>query len=104
MCLLLASAVATPLRASGASSAIAVELVPGDTQWEVRHALPRPVRELRFTRVDPKGVAVAALLRDSGGGRVEPGGALQGPAERAYRPGGCPTCRLKAVLKVLAEL
>lgn len=23
---------------------------------------------------------------------------------RAYRPGGCPTWRLKAVLKVLAEL
>ncbi len=30
-------------------------------------------------------------------------GKANSPSARAYRPGGCPTCRLNAVLKALAE-
>lgn len=70
-CSLLAFAGATSLQAASAaaasesapssapapqaSSTVAIELVPGETQWEVRYDLPAPARELRFTRVDAKG-------------------------------------------------
>lgn len=54
-CFLMACAPVAPIRAAEHPSTVAIELVPGDTQWEVRYVLPRPVRELRFTRVDPKG-------------------------------------------------
>lgn len=55
-CSVLACAGAGPLlAASEATPAVAVELVPGEAQWEVRYALPAPARELRFVRVDAKG-------------------------------------------------
>jgi hypothetical protein len=59
-CFLLACAPAAPLRAAQGPSSVAIELVPGDTQWEVRYVLPRPARELRFTRVDPTGNRAAS--------------------------------------------
>jgi len=54
-CSVLACAGAAPLHASETSKTVAIELVPGAAQWEVRYALPAPARELRFARVDAKG-------------------------------------------------
>lgn len=55
-CSFLACSGAGPLlAATEASPSVAIELVPGDAQWEVRYALPAPARELRFVRVDAKG-------------------------------------------------
>ena len=53
-CSLLACAAASPLQAAQSSPPVAIELVPGET-WEVRYAMPEPVRELRFARPDAKG-------------------------------------------------
>jgi hypothetical protein len=50
-----ASLVAAPLRAAGPVPTPAIELAPQGAQWEVRYTLPRPVRELRFARVDRHG-------------------------------------------------
>lgn len=46
---------AAPRMAAESSSPVAIELLPLDAQWEVRYALPRPVRALRFARVDRQG-------------------------------------------------
>lgn len=56
-CVVVASACAcaAPLRAEQSGSRVAIELVPHDTQWEVRYTLSRPVRALRFVRVDRHG-------------------------------------------------
>ena len=49
------SLAATPEPPPTSAPTIAIELVPGQAQWEVRYTLPRPVRQLRFARVDAKG-------------------------------------------------
>src|SRR4051812_36138617 len=54
-CFLLACSGAGPLEASDAAPTVAIELVPAETQWEVRYALPKAAHELRFTRVDAQG-------------------------------------------------
>jgi len=59
-CALLACLVVGPLCAAETSSPIAIELVPGAGQWEVRYVLPAPTRELRFVRVDAKGNRAAS--------------------------------------------
>jgi hypothetical protein len=59
-CALLACAGASPLRAAAETPRIAIELMPGGDQWEVRYALPAPTRELRFVRVDAKGRRAAS--------------------------------------------
>jgi hypothetical protein len=51
---------AASVPASPDSSTVAIELVPGETQWEVRYRLSSPARELRFTRVDAKGNRAAS--------------------------------------------
>ena len=59
-CALLAIIGASPLRASDATPRIAIELVPGDAQWEVRYVLSAPAPQLRFVRVDAKGHRAAS--------------------------------------------
>ncbi len=51
---------AMPLRAAEPAPAVAIELSPLGKTWEVRYALPHPAREMRFSRVDRRGVRVAA--------------------------------------------
>ncbi|GAB3750419.1 hypothetical protein [Lysobacter olei] len=55
MSLTLAAACALPLHAEEAPSSVGIHLVSQGGQWEVRYALPRPARTLRFVRVDQKG-------------------------------------------------
>lgn len=60
-CLSLACAVgAMPLRAAETAPAVAIELSPHGETWEVRYALPHPVRAMRFARVDRRGVRAAS--------------------------------------------
>jgi hypothetical protein len=59
-CALLACAGTSSLLAAQPTPPIAIELVPGQAQWEVRYVLPAPARELRFVRVDAKGHRAAS--------------------------------------------
>jgi hypothetical protein len=61
-CALLACAGASPLPAAPEAPRIAIDLVPGGDQWEVRYTLPSPARELRFVRVDAKGRRAASWM------------------------------------------
>jgi hypothetical protein len=52
LCLALACAVTSPALAADTAS---IELLPHESQWEVRYALPKPVTALRFVRTDRQG-------------------------------------------------
>lgn len=62
-CVVLAMAGATcaaPLHAAQSASPISIELLPHESQWEVRYVLPRPARALRFVRIDRQGHRAAS--------------------------------------------
>jgi hypothetical protein len=58
-CAVLAAFGAPALQAAESAPTVAIELVPGGAEWEVRYTLSAPARELRFVRVDARGQRAA---------------------------------------------